>query len=167
MTNYARRLCTHLKIELLLQNRLLSNAEATRDAIVARKVDTLIGLQRAHARLIEDAETLAAERMEISRRLLTDAGRPDDEIEGMITLSTLAECCPPEMSITLSAIRDALVEVAGRVQEMNRLNRQLLENEIEYIGGSLETLVRVATNARTAIGGVAPTPTSLLLNKAA
>lgn len=159
-----RRLVALLKQELVLQHRLLGVAAQTREAIVERNVVVLAALQERHKALMDEAEQRAAERMDTSRDIARVAGLPPANL----TLSQVMDCCPPDILLTISAIRAMLVETATEVHKAHGLNRELLENELDYIGSSLEVLARAAAprrDYRTPLGRL-PAP-AIILDKAA
>jgi flagellar biosynthesis/type III secretory pathway chaperone len=135
-----RRLLALLNQELVVQHRLLAVATQTCEAIVERDVAALGALREQHAKLLDEADRLAAARMEASRDIARIAGVP---LAGL-TLSQVADCCPGDVALQIGATGHLFVEVVMQVQNAHFLNRQLLENELDYIGASLEVLARAA-----------------------
>jgi hypothetical protein len=101
-------------------------------------------LQQHYAELVTSAERMAAERMDLSHAIVRVHHLPTAQV----TISQVAECCPPELTLLLGAMREMLLEIATEVQSAQALNRQLLENELDYIGASLEVLARAAAPRR-------------------
>lgn len=135
-----RKLLAVLKKELVLQHRLLGAITQTREALVDRDVAHLARLQEHQTELMSAAERLGSERMAVSHDIARAAGIPT----AGITLAAIADGCPGEVALLIGAAREMLLEVASQVQDAQRLNRHLLENELDYIGASLEVLARAA-----------------------
>ena len=160
----SRRLIALLKKELLLQHRLLAVATETREAIVERDIELLTRLHRRQDEMLTEAENLAGDRLHVGWEIARHAGVPTADL----TLSKISECGPASAVVQMHVVRSMLVEVAKKVQSAQTLNRQLLENEMDYIGASLEVLARAAAPRK---GYTSPlqrigTP-SIILDKAA
>jgi hypothetical protein len=140
-----RQLGALLKQELVLQHRLLALSAQTREAIVERELATLERLRLRQEEILAAAEHLAGRRTDLSRQILRAAGAPDTQ---QPTLSRVLDCCAPAAAVPIAAVRDALIEVVERVQSSQSLNRELLENELDYIGASLEVVARAAAPRR-------------------
>lgn len=157
------RLLALLKKELVQQHRLLGVATHTREAIVERDIACLTRLKEQHTLLLGEAERLAAQRMEMSRAIVGGGGKDDD-----ITLSHVADNCTPRVALEMGVVRDRLVELAAQVQNAHLLNRQLLENELDYIGASLEVLARAVVPRKNYTAPSAPLDAfAIFLDKAA
>jgi hypothetical protein len=160
----ARRLLDLLNDELVVQHRLLALATQMREAIIERQVETLTALGARHQALVEEAERRAFERLAVSREIAGGAGLPAEHL----TLTALAGVCPDALADEFAATRALMVEVTTAVRNAHHLNRELLENELNYIGASIEVLARAAAprrDYRTPLAGQqAP---ALLLDKAA
>ena len=133
-----RHLLTLLKKELVLQHRLLAAATQIREAIIERDIPSLSRVQQRYQELLDEAEQAAAERVTVSRVIARAGGVPPAQI----TLSRVAACCPGDVALLIGAAREMLLEVASQVHDTQLLNRELLENELDYIGASLEVLAR-------------------------
>ncbi len=160
----SRRLLALLKKELVVQHRLLVAATQMREAIVERDVASLGAVRDYQAQLQGEAEQLAAERMDLSWSIARAAGVP----AAVLTLSRVADCCPADVALLIGATCRMLLEVASEVQNAHHLNRQLLENELEYIGASLEVLARAAAPRKDyAAPAGQPGTYAMILDKAA
>jgi len=139
-----RRLLELLRQELLAQHRLIAVAARTQEAVIGRDASTLVGLQEQQAELLAEAERLAGERMDVSRSI---AGAEYFPAQGL-TLSALVDCLPGDIAGEISAIRELLITAAQQVRDASALNRDLLQNELDYVGASLEVLARAAAPRR-------------------
>ncbi len=139
-----RRLRELLRNELLVQHRVIAVAARTREAIIGREVSTLAGLQVQQAELLAEAERLAGERMEVSESI---AGAEHFPAQGL-TLSAVMDCLPGDIAVEISVLRELLITAAQKVRDSGEINRGLLQNELEYVGASLEVLARAAAPRR-------------------
>jgi len=161
-----RQLRDLLRHEVRLQHRLLALAARSREAIIAREVDELIRLEAEHRNAVAEAEKYARERLDLGAVISRADG--DDVTAAELTLSRVAEHLPGDIAIEIGATGSLLLEVAREVWSAHALNRQLLQNELEHIGLSLEVLAR-ASVPRTDYRKKLPdlSPTAIILDKAA
>jgi hypothetical protein len=168
-----RRLRDLLRGEARLQHRLLALATESREAIIARDIARLLELEREHKSVLNDAEQAAAQRLQWSVSIARACGVP----EANLTMSRVCDALPPEVALEIGITGKLLLEVAQDVRAAHALNRELLENELEHIGLSLEVVARAAasvaaatrSNATGAAGRPLPgvNAASILLDQAA
>ena len=159
-----RRLLELLRMELLIQHRLIAVAQRTREAVIDRDVSTLTGLQTQQEELLAEAERVAGQRMVISQSIVNADYLP---AQGL-TLSAVADCLPGDITVEIGVVQELLIAAAQKVRDAAAINRGLLQNELDYVGASLEVLARAAAprrNYQTPLRN--PDATSIILDRAA
>jgi len=144
ITRAGKRLKGLLMQELLQQHRILAATVQIREAIIERDTLALGCCQQAHHEAMRKAERLGADRMALSREILDQAGQVDSETG----IAGVLRCLSEELQANIEPLRMDLIIAAGNVERAHLLNRDLLENELEYVGISLEVLARAAAPRR-------------------
>jgi hypothetical protein len=137
-----RKLRELLKNEARIQHRLLAIATDMREAIIERDINALAALETLHCQTPAEAEAAAAARREMSRAIAADYESP--VATGEPTLSHVLRLLPGEVAVEIGLTATLLLEVVRDVRSAHTLNRDLLENELEHIGISLEVIARAA-----------------------
>jgi len=151
-----------------------------------QKVLTLLrnelDLQTRHMKLLEAQQTalLACDRprfceMKAEQELmlqLLDAQQTAREAEmvdgngNLLAISALLERTPEKQQRALGLVRDSLIKTINRVQELTLQNKQLIENELEYIAFTLDLFVEAGRKAtKSDYGGFGSLRGRMLLDR--
>jgi hypothetical protein len=143
-----------------------------------------LDLQTRHMKLLEAQQTalLACDRprfcemkaeQDLMLRLL-DAQQTAREAEmvdcngNLLAITALLERTPEKQQRALGLVRDSLIKTIKRVQELTVQNKQLIENELEYIAFTLDLFVEAGRKAtRNDYGGFGSLRGRMLLDRRA
>jgi hypothetical protein len=142
-----------------------------------------LDLQTRHMKLLEAQQSalLACDRprfceMHAEQQLmfqLLDAQQTACEAElqdsngNLIAISALMERCPEKQQRALGLVRESLIKTINRVQDLGEQNKQLIENELEYIAFTLDLFVEAGRKAKNDYGGFGSLRGRMLLDRRA
>jgi hypothetical protein len=117
---------------------LLEVSAREREAVLGSKVDILeqVGLEKG--RLVEELGELDARRQEASTRVASELGLP-----ATASLVDLASRMGGPDAINLRAVRERILDLAGRLSESNDGNLQSIRRSLELVRGSIRQLRRM------------------------
>ena len=139
----AGHLAALLREELRLQTRHCKLLEAQQRALVACDRNQFCALQGAHIDLLAQLEAQAQARQAAMQ----------DEDGSALTLTVLMESLPARPQAVLAGLRDSLKRTLERSQELCRRNRQLIQNELDYLTFSLDLFVEAGRRDDASYGG--------------
>ena len=139
----AKQLTSLLREELSLQTRHCKLLEAQQRALLACDRARFCALQDEYARLLGQLDAQAQARQALFQ----------DEQGNALSLAALTDLLPLRQQSTLIPLRDRLKRTLECAQELCRGNRQLIENELNYIAFSLDLFVETGRQADIKYGG--------------
>ncbi len=128
-----------LQQELTLGNRLLDLAQEESDVIVRNDVERLFTLQAQQQQCLGEQQKLEAARTAAARDLAWQAG-----LERIPPLSGLIAALPTREQESLRDLRADLLKLHQQLEIVQARNRRLLDNALEFVRFSLETLTTAA-----------------------
>lgn len=139
--------------ETSLYESLIEALDEETSHLVSNDAAGLLGASRR-----KDTIGLQIRSLEESRLLLMEKfSRPPDRSAEDLTFSDLFVNAPAELRAPLEQARDRLKSVVTRVTRRNQRNRQLVENSLRLLHGSMETLQKQLRAASTpSTGGYGP-----------
>jgi|SRR3569833_2470148 len=146
-----------LRDELDLQTRHQKLLEAQQNALLACDRPRFCGMQAEQNLMLQllEAQKTARE------------AEMADQNGNLIAISALLERCPEKQQRGLMLVRDALIKTINRVHELTEQNKQLIENELEYIAFTLDLFVEAGRKARKDYGGFGSLRGRMLLDRCA
>ena len=122
-----------------IHEKLIECADRKREALIRNEVQDVAAATAKENQLIKSVEELLAEKQKATHDFFRSLGfQPVREVtitefSRLVTDSALKEA--------LLAARDRLTATAERLKQKNELNRQLLEQSLDFINYSLDVLI--------------------------
>lgn len=131
----------HTIQQLIIQHeKLLQLANEKREIIINDRVDDLLRITAEESKIVKEISGLEI----LSRQLLRQAGESlGIPMQESSTLGELLESLPDTDAIhrnQLSGVRTKLLETIDQLKQVNELNRQLIEQSLDYITFQIDIL---------------------------
>ena len=144
-----------LREELDLQTRHMKLLEAQQNALLACDRPRFCGMKAEQDLMLKllDAQETARE---------AEMAEPNGNL---LAISALMERCPEKQQRALGLVRDSLIKTINRIQDLTLQNKQLIENELEYIAFTLDLFVEAGRKTRNDYGGFGSLRGRMLLDR--
>jgi len=135
---WAENLIKVLNYENKLYRQLLSMAESKTGIIINGELESLQNLIGKEQKLTDELGKLNDVREQIIEQIAAGLGKNPRELK----LSELEGLLQGEQAGKLSAVRERLKDVIGRLAAKNDLNQNLIQNALDYVNFTLNLITQ-------------------------
>ncbi|ADH60315.1 FlgN family protein [Thermoanaerobacter mathranii subsp. mathranii str. A3] len=133
----SQKLIEVLRGETEIYKVLLDLAIKKTDVIIAGKIKELDKIVQMEKQLVKKLMELEGQREDILEKI---------DLEGEVTINDLIETVFPEEAENLKAIKYNLADILKKLNERNKLNAALLEQALEYVNYTIQTISQALEN---------------------
>jgi len=142
-------LCAILQEQKAVLKNMLELAKEERQIIISGESDKLEQVIRLELKELNKLGAIEKRRTELHTIISTEMGIPVEEL----TVSKIAEHSEPDEKAAIKAIQEELTPLIKEHTEVNKENRRLIEDHIEYSQTMLELMVGTEDPLNNMYGG--------------